>query len=118
MGGVNFMTTVAVGPEWKTVFVPFDQLVPQGQGLETTGWNSHDGRWVGITCRTFPGVPTCGGIGKLSIFLQRRPRSFPAVARSRKQSNSRRVKHLDRVFAPITNLAQALVRGTSGRRLR
>lgn len=54
MGGVNFMTTVAAGPDWKTVLVPFDQLKPQGAGLETTQWDPHDGRWVGIT--SLPGV--------------------------------------------------------------
>ncbi|HZN04699.1 MAG TPA: hypothetical protein VFD06_14035 [Candidatus Polarisedimenticolia bacterium] len=49
MGGVNFMTTVTAGPDWRTVLVPFDRLKPQGQGLEATGWDPRDGRWLGVT---------------------------------------------------------------------
>jgi len=49
MGGVNFMTAVTAGPEWRTILVPFADLKPQGPGLEATAWDPRDGRWLGIT---------------------------------------------------------------------
>ena len=49
MSGVNFMTTVTAGPEWRSVVVPFDTLKPQGKGLETAAWDPKDARWLGIS---------------------------------------------------------------------
>jgi hypothetical protein len=49
MGGVNFMARVPVGPDWQSVVVPFLKLEPQGKGVETTAWDPHDARWIGIS---------------------------------------------------------------------
>jgi hypothetical protein len=48
----NFMAPFAVGPEWKTIEIPFETLKPIGPGAAGAVWSTQEVHWLGIGTAT------------------------------------------------------------------